>query len=124
MRARGKVAKVNGADAGPHQALNRVPDRFQHAADLAVSALAQHDTKPREVSRAGKAGSRDDLDSGSDGDAVIESHATTETLEIRGARSVGESGEILALGLIPWMSDTVREGAVVGQNDQPFGVLV
>ena len=114
MSAR-QIAEPQGPDARPHQSLHLVADPIKHAADLAVNALAENHAHPD------RRGRKELLDARS---LAIEHDSAQEFgCERRVPRTV-EGDLVFFFDFVTWMREPLREIAVVGENEQAFGLRI
>src|SRR5690606_10694904 len=103
------------ADPGPHQPPDRVPDRGAHAAHLAVAPLVDDDPQhPRREQRRLR-GRRD---------AVLQLHALAQPPQRPSPRVALDLRHVLLLDAEARVGEPVREGPVVGEQQEALGVAV
>ena len=118
---RSEAAVAERPDSGAPQFPDGVTDRFQHAPDLPVATLANGDDQdPLPIVRPPV--QRDHV--GTLRAAAVERNASTQLFERVVTRHARDAGFVGALDLVPRMRERCREVAVVGEQQQPFGVVI
>ena len=114
-RARLEAVVGEGPDAGAHQTAHGVADGLAHAADLAVAALVDDDAQ--------HAGG-DDAHRGRRRPAVVEVHPQSQAPQGPRCGGAVHLDEVLLLHPEGRMGEALGQGAVVGEDEQPFAVGV
>ena len=96
-----------------------MPDRLAHAPDLTVAAFVD-----RELDRRARRALLHQRDGGRRGRAVVEIDAGAQRAELTRGRHAVDLGEIGLGDAVAGMREQLREIAVVGEHEQPLGLVV
>jgi len=127
---RSEVAPVAGlqpavlerADGDAPELVDRVPDGFEHPADLAIASLADGDAQRRMPGVFSIR--RHQLDFGRLRAAAVDRHPARQALDVVAVREPEHLDFVDACDAVAGMSELCRQIAVVGQQQQPLGFEV
>ena len=120
MLAGREAAIVDVTDPNAAEFHYRVADRIEHSPDLLVFAFAENDFVPVVT---GFPRALDQTNSGRRGSRLAKSDPATQALDLIFA---GRALHFCVIDLLDFstLRQKVRQLAIVGENDQPFGVEV
>src|SRR3954447_24554290 len=110
-----QISQPQLADPQPDQMFHSVAQRFEHAPNLAVDALSQHQPKPRR---------REGPKTGYSGTFAVEHDAAEQLVSKGGVPRLVQSDLIFLVHLESRMSDSLRQVAFICQHQQTFGLSI
>jgi len=123
MRADRQARVADRPKPHPAQAHHRVSNRFAHVAHLARAPFADHDGNHRLIFARPQLGF-DEPHGGGRRAAAVDVDATAQAVERRVVGHPAQPRVIFAFDLVTRVQQPFGQGPVVGEQNQPFGVVV
>jgi hypothetical protein len=114
-----QTGQVQRSDSNPPQSLDRNPDRLHHPADDVERALVDDHLEDQSLIALPQ-----DAEFARDDRAALDRHPVAYPLENRVARPGQRQDVVFLVEAVSRVHDAVRDIAVVGEEEQPFGVAV